>query len=473
MLDLDSINSFGCVEFDVAQNSKGQWVATPGPGWASIDGAPAKRIQGVLDLSLSVIWLSNLDQTTHWAAALYNIQQIKEAKYLRTDLNQIVRELGVSPKVVGPAHSAEAVAEVFGRVMRLAKGYCDKISWGRQTLLQGLTQGLGIYDEPYEDALMDEAFACSYQDRVDCGTSFASENGERWMTLRRPRLLHAQQLIGDAFLLPEGPWRFIGEKEMPRKEERFEWLQKTFSGMPYMVKVKNMNFYRPLEGESGDAKHLLKLGDSILPGRQRRQRQWLPMPELLYMSRFAEIEFDSICVGRQLNIMEKKIFPDMDYLMHHSYSWGILAENIWMAYASRSVNVKAQSKTLVSPRATWLRAVDRFYCFGAAKYMSGPKTKIMSYGTGSVTLACQESDMGEIIQHAIENGLQVPASSYMHWQKWDAKERAAQKSRQNMPTSIAELLGNNRPLTSDEERNRAASDMPTPKPLFLGDGQYE
>ena len=466
MIDLAMINAFGCVEFDVAQNAKGQWGAMPGAGWASIDGAPAVRVQGVSDLSLNVIWLSNLDQPTHWAAALYNTPQIKEARYLRTDLNQIVRELGVSPKVVGPTHSAEAVAEVFGRVMRLAKEYCNKLSWGRSSLLQELTHGLGLYDEPYEDALMDEAFACSYQDRVDCGATLSTDAGERWLTLRRPRLLHAQQLIGESFLVPQGPWKFIGEKDMPKKEERFEWINKNFGGAPYMVKVKSMNFYRQLEGDTCNPKTLLQLGDSILPGRQRRQRQWLPMPELLYMSKFADIEFDSVCVGRMFDIKEKSILPELDYMMHHSYSWGILAENIWMTYASRSINTKAQSKTLVSPRATWLRSIDRFYCFTSARYMSSPETKIMSYGTGSITLACKESDMGAVIQRAIENGLQVPASSYLHWQKWDAKEKAAQKSRQEMPLSLAALMSENRVLSRDEERNRAASDFPSPKPSF-------
>lgn len=469
MIELEKINQFGCVEFDVIQNEKGAWVATPGPGWASIDGSPAIRINSISDLKLDVIWLSNLEQTVHWAAALYNTPQIKEARYLRTDINQIVREIGVSPKVVGPAHSAEAVAEVFGRVMRLAKTYCDRLTWGRATLIQELAHGLGLFDEPYENALLDEAFACSYQDRVDCANSFSPDSGERWITLRRPRLLHAQQLVGDSFLIPRGPWKFIGERDMPKKEERFEWLKKNFGGGPYMVKIKSMNFFKPSNEEKFDPKSLLQLGDSILPGRQRRQRQWMPMPELLYVSRFADIEFDSVCVGSFFDEPEK-ILPDLDYLMHHSYSWGVLAENIWMTYASRSINTKAQSKTLVSPRATWIRSIDRFYCFSSAIAIASKETKIMSYGTGSITLACKEGDMGEVIRKSIDAGLQVPASSYHNWKRWEDKEKAAQKSRQALPTSIAELFAEGRSMTTEEERNKAASSLGSgfapPSPSF-------
>ena len=459
------INTYGCVLFDVVQNAHGEWQPQPGAGWASIDGEAAVRITGLSDLNLGVMWLSNLDQKVHWQATLFNVPQIKDSKYLRTSMEQVMREIGVSAKTVGPAHSAEAVAEVFGRIMRLAKEYCDRLGWGRATLMAELAQGLGLHDSPYDDPLLDEAFARSYQDRVDC-TKPSTSTGERWITFRRPRLLHAQQVIGKSFMVPHGPWKFVGEKDMPKKDERLAWVNQTFGGAPYMVKVKKLNFYRPLETDRFNPADLLKLGESILPGRQRLQREWIPMPELLYMSKFADIEFDSVCVGAYYDEPGFALLPELDYMMHHSYAWGILAENIWMTYASRSINNKAQNKTLVSARATWLRAIDRFYCFTAASQVSVPGNTVLFYGTGSVTVACPEPKMGEMIQHGVNGGLQAPASSYMHWRKWHEKEAAAQKTRQNMPTHLNDLLL--QPILTKTEQMKGEP-APTPKPSFAND----
>jgi hypothetical protein len=448
------IKNHGCVLFDVEQDlGSGEWRAKPGAGWASVDGDTAFRVARVEDLSKDVMWLTNLDRDVHWRATLYNVPQIKDSKYLRLGVDQLMREIGVSPKAVGPAHSAEAVAEIFGRIMRLAREQCDRLGWGRGDLIQELSQGFGIHDAPHEDPLLDEAFSRSYQDRVDC---HRPEKGDtsRWVTLRRPRLLHAQQIIGKSFMVPNGPWRFIGEKDMPtKKDDRVEWVHREFGGAPFMVKVRKINFFRPLETDSCNPADLLKLGESFLPGRPRAPREWMPMPELLYMSKFADIDFDSVCVGSYYDELGFDILPELNGMMHHSYAWGVLAENMWLTYASRSINRQTQNKTLVSARATWLRAVDRFYCFVAAHQMSIPDvSKVLFYGSGGVTVACKEPDIGRLIQHGVDCGLQSPSSSYLHWAKWGEKEKRAQELRQT--NDLQSMLGQ-----SFEATNRLTKDQ--------------
>ena len=463
MLFGQEITSYGCVQFDVAQNAKGQYHAVLGPGWASVDGQPAFRITGFSDLDLDIMWLTNLDQDTYWQAGLFNTPQIKEAKYLRIDFQQIVRELGVSPKMVSPAHSTEAVAEIFGRIMRLAKERFPNLGYGKSSLIQEISFAINLQDAGYEDSIVDEAFSCSFQDRVLCDSRYTPESGERWITFRRPRLFHAQQLIGEKLIIPKGPWTFIGERDMPPKESRMNWLLETFKGQPYMVKVKNLNFYSSLNTPTFNPANLLKLGESILAARQKRPRQWLPMPEFLYVSKFADVEFDSVCVGTEYENLEEPLLPDLDYVMHHSYAWGVLAENIWMTYASRSINPKAKSKTLVSARATWLRTIDRFYCFAAARAMSIPLVNVLSYGTGSVTVSCSEPNMGFVIDHAVKSGLQAPASSYMHWRSWRNKELAAG---QQVGSSTGELkdLISSQMSGNKEDKETKTKQFPTPKP---------
>jgi hypothetical protein len=450
-----NLSTYGAVLFDVERQANGAFIAKPGSGWASIEGEKAFRISGIHDLSLEVVWLTNLEQDIHWQASLFNIPQIKESRYLRVEMNQMMRELGVSPKTVGPAHSVEAIGELFGRIMRIAKQQYPKIDYGRSSLIGELTQAMGLHDEVYEDALFDEAFACSFQDRVECYKPDEIKQA-RWLTLRAPRVLHAQRLVGEDFMIPRGPWRFIGERDMPEKEKRMDWLEESFAGMPYMVKIKKMNFFKPAEGDLFNALELIKMGEAILPGRQRRQREWMPMPELLYVRRFAEVEFDSVCVGASYDLPETPMLPPLAHMMHHSYAWGVLAENIWMTMASRSINPHAKSKTMVSPRATWLRAIDRFYSFNAAVQMSLPGlTKILHYGHGSVTIACQEPDMGQIIEHAVKAGLQAPASSYMHWQKWKEKELRAHMERKTFTPAAwaSQIKPEQKPTAVEGERN--------------------
>jgi hypothetical protein len=423
----DGPKKYGCVQFDVVQKDSGQWLAEPGPGWASINGGAAKRIQGLQDLSLEVLWISNLEQSVHWAAGLFNTPQIKDNKYLRVKLDQISRELGISPKVVSPAHSSEGLSEVFSRVMMLAKYHWENIGWLKSSLMQELVAALGLVDEPYEDPLLEEVFALSYQDSVECAKP---EAGDRYVTFQRPRLLHAKQLIGDSLMLPVGGWSFVGERDMPKKEARFDWVMNAFKGRPFMVKIKKMNFYRRLDEENFDASYLIKLGESILPGRMRRQREWMTMPELLYVSKYADVDFDSVCVGSHYDEDGSVGLPPLHDAMDYSYSWGILAENVWMTYASRSINSKAKSKTLVSARSTWLKSYDRFYSFVAAQHMSLPgRTRVLSYGVGGVTLACKDPDLGDVIQHGLSGGLVAPASSYRHWKYWSEKEAIAIKQR--------------------------------------------
>jgi hypothetical protein len=427
---------YGCVQFDVVQNDQGKWQALPGPGWASVGGATAVRIQGLKDLNLDVLWLSNLEQTVHWAAGLFNTPQIKDNRYLRVRLDQIGRELGISPKVVSPAHSAEGLAEVFSRIMMLARQHWPQVGWLKSSLMQELSVALGIDDQPYEDPLLEEVFALSYQDIVECAKH---QEGERYITFQRPRLLHARQLIGESGMLPAGNWSFVGERDMPKKEARLQWVMTAFAGRPFMVKVKKINFYRRLEEESFDASYLLKLGESILPGRMRRQREWMPMPELLYVSKYADVEFDSVCLGSHYDEDVGVGLPPLHEAMDYSYSWGLLAENVWMTYASRSINTKAKSKTLVSPRATWLRSYDRFYSFASAQHMSLPsQTKVLSYGVGGVTLAVKDPDLGVVIQHGLSGGLVAPASSYRHWKYWQERETKALAERQKILKSAGQ-----------------------------------
>ena len=419
-----AFKSFGCVQFDVHHNPPNQWTPQVGSGWASEEGLPARRITGIKDLSEHTLWLTNLPQDVFYKSNLSVYRFLKDSRYLRTSVDQIVREVGINAKAVGPAHSTEGLAEEFSRIMRLAvEHYQIKIESG--ALIQDLTNALEIKDPPYEDSLLDDAFAGSYLDRVECIPIKDIPESERWLTLRRPRLIHAQQIIGKGFMIPNGPWRFIGEQDMPPKEERMEWLETSFKGIPFMVKIKKMDFFKSLETEHFKPSKLLNLGESLLPGRQRRQRTWVPMPELLYLSRFASVEFDSVCVGEYYDDMREDIMPELHYMMHHSYAWGILAENVWMAYGSRSVNPKSKNKTLISPRAAWIRAIDRFYCFSSAQQMSLPQTKVLSYGTGNITISCKESDLGSVIESAVAGGLQAPMSSYKHWSNWEEKERKA------------------------------------------------
>lgn len=391
---------FGCVLFDMTDSGDGKLIPVPGKGWASIAGGTVQRINSVDDLDSSIKWLSNLDRATFWRTGCVRLKKLRESSFLKTDLGQIMREVGIVPKRMTTAAACVALSEIFSRTMSWAMLHYDVDELAEQEWIDEVRSRLFPLDNPISMEV-DEALRRSYVDYIVCGSPRL--DGGRLVTLRRPRVAHAKSVLGTA--IPQGEWTFIQPDSMPDEHARLEWFWQMQK--PVLAKVAIKGF-----GERCPAHvpPLLQLGEALGEGGRKKERNWMSLQEIKYFSRYAKVEIQAAFVADGWASFHgaKKIL-ELGDLSNFSISLGLLAESHWMSLAGRSRNPATRSKNLVSPRASWFRATDRFLCFCSALPLAAAGFTVVSYGGGCVSVAVRPESMAELAEVAAACGLIVPA----------------------------------------------------------------
>ncbi len=396
---------FGCVMFDLQVSEDGKSIPMPGSGWASVEGGPAFRIKGTGDLSNSIKWLTNLSQQTLWKTGAVKQPKLKHSSYLRTDVGQIMKELGLYPPQTPIADICETLSMLFNKVMRLAIEFYNLKSFNQKELYSEIKLEV-LGDDRNISIHVDEALSRAYQDLVICEKSISKEKSS-FITLKRPRYFHAKSIIDTSIPFWNGDWRFISSEELPIGEDKkINFLMSL--DRPFVAKV-NVNKFNISEDLNVDLSKLLNLGEAMGEGGKTKERNWVCQPELLYLSRFADLTIEAVFVADGFQKLNENIkLPYLGELSDFSYSLGILAENFWIGLANRSINPQTRSKTLVSPRACWLKAADRFMTMTSAMMLASAGFEIASYGYGGVTVSVQEDSLEKLIELAPHAGLLVP-----------------------------------------------------------------
>jgi hypothetical protein len=396
---------FGCVMFDLQEAADGKYIPYPGSGWASIQGGSAFRIKSTSDLSSDVKWLTNLSLEILWKSGAHKQQKLKHSGYLRTELGQIMKELGLTPPKIPIAEVCEKISALFNKVMRLSIEFYGVKSFNNKDLLLEIRNELFKEDANISIAL-DEALTRAYQDLVICETPILKDK-QLFVTLKRPRYTHAQAILDVSLPIWNGDWNFYGSRDLPpSNEKKIEFLMNL--GNPFLAKISINRFYDDVS-LNVDLGKLLDLGEAMGEGGKTKDRNWVCQPELLYLCRFADVNIEAAFVADGYKELDIKL-PFLGDLSAWSYSLGLLAENVWMSLSTRSVNPQTRAKTLVSPRACWLKAADRFMTLTSAMMLSSAGFVVSSYGYGGVTIMLDESKIGELIELAPHAGLTVPMS---------------------------------------------------------------
>jgi hypothetical protein len=398
---------FGCVMFDLQEDQDGKLIPLPGSGWGSIEGGSAFRIKNTGDLSNEVKWLSNLSQNVLWKSGAVKQPKLKHSSYLRTDVGQIMKELGLTPPKVPIAEVCETLSEIFTKIMKLSIEFYGVKSFNQKELFSEIKLSI-LGDDRNISIHVDEALSRSYQDLVICEKPINTEKN-LFVTLKRPRYYHAKTIMDTSIPFWNGNWEFFGPDVLPNTtEKKIEYLMKL--ERPFVAKI-SINSFNHSNNFNVDLSKLLDLGEAIGEGGKTKDRNWVCQPELLYLSKFASLNIDAAFVadGYQ-NISENITLPYLGELSDFSYSLGILAENVWIGLANRSVNPQTRTKTLVSPRACWLKAADRFMTMTSAMMLSSAGFTVTSYGYGGVTIMLEESKIGQLIELAPHAGLTVPVN---------------------------------------------------------------
>lgn len=397
---------FGCVMFDLQDDGNGKSIPMPGSGWASISGDVAFRIKSSGDLSSDVRWLTNLSQDVFWKSGLVRQSKLKPSNYLRTDLGQIMKELGLYQPKVQIVEICQIIASFFSKIMKMAIKYYDISEFMQKDLATEIKHKL--YPNDVSISLpVDEALSRSYQDLVLCEKPITKEK-LNFVTLKRPRLFHAKSILDTAIPSYSNNWNFFGDDLMPvTTNEKIDFLVNM--NKPFIVKLEIKSFTNHETGM--DLSGLLNLGDTIGDGGKKKTRNWVCQPELLYLSKFADLEISAAFVANEYESLEKKAeLPDFGELSNFSYALGILSECLWVGLASRSINPKTRNKSLVTPRACWLKSTDRFMTLTSAMLLVSSGFHVINYGYGGVTVAVEDYRIKDLIEISSVAGLCAPLS---------------------------------------------------------------
>ena len=395
---------FGCVMFDLVENN-GETKPAPGSGWASIEGSPSSRIRNTGDLSSEVIWLTNLNEQVFFKTGTVKQKNLKYSGYLRTDVGEIMKELGLQVNKFQIAKITEIIAEIFNKVMRLAIEFYGVKTFFLKDLPSEIRNVL-FPDDLNISTPVDEALSRSYQDWVICERPLPKEK-MNFVTLKRPRYFHSKSILDTMIPFSSGDWEFFGASDLPiSTEDKIKFLMD--KGRPFIVKV-SINSFHHQPNINLELGRLLKLGEAIGEGGRLKERNWVCQPELLYLSKFASLNIDAAFMADEYQQLEKSVqLPFLGELSDLSYSLGILSECVWFGLASRSINPKNKSKTLVSPRACWLKSADRFMTLTSAMMLMSAGFIVTSYGYGGVRVMIEDYKLPQLIEIAPHAGLNVP-----------------------------------------------------------------
>lgn len=375
---------FGAVIFDEGDRT--------GPGWASTRGGPAVRIRGTGDLASDVYWWTNLTFVTFQKYSLFR-PNLKRADYMRPDMLQLHKELGLASSMVPPSRVAEITAELFDRIMRLAQKHYELTKPVEDSLSDDLFNVL-LRSERSLDPDLNAALGQSYQTWSICET--VSPTGSKIISFKRPRILHAQEVL--ATPVPGDQWELITEKDLPAESKRVDWLIN--QSRPALAKISVQQV------DPSVAKIIAYSGGA------NRERSWVSHPELLSLSRFANIKVDAVFLANDYTSLPlKKPLATGGVMGILSLSMGILAENYWVSLATSVVlNKKSREhkNTIYSPRAVWLSASDRFHMLMPALMMHASGFSVKAYGRGGVNVAVQRGLLDEARSCAIAAGLNAP-----------------------------------------------------------------
>lgn len=389
----------GAVLFDLKEQEDGQLRPALGAGWASLNGGKAFRIQSYEELDSNVIWICNLDRQTFWMAGCARIKRLKESIFFKTEMGALMRELGLVPKKNGPTYVVERLSSIYAHAFLLIKNHY-KCEFKDSELVDSLKRMLIPEDAPLGMEL-DEALSRAYADFIVC--SERKFEGHIRVQLHRPRLLHAKEVCDS--VIPSGEWEFWDDEKLPEKEIRLQWILE--QKRPVLAKVSIKGF---LEKCPSSMLPLLSLGDAIGTAGRKKERNWMTVQEIRYFARFVRLEIHCVFMAERFEpLYSSKEILELGPMSPMSTVLGLMAECHWMALSARSRHPVTKSKSMVSPRACWLRAADRFLCFSVAMTVAALGYNIISYGAGMITVSVPKEALLQLSQNASDLGLIFPA----------------------------------------------------------------
>lgn len=175
--------------------------------WASVAGAPARRVQSPHDLDSDVLWYTNLSHNQMWQARLHEDPKVRTSGWLRTSLFQLTDELGLDSQTVAPDVAASAIATVANRVVHVASR-----DYGvRPQSRYQLNDDFAVQLNAPKSAIADDYYDGCFKDIAEHVTVTVVPNQSHsayspTVTFRNNRVRHARELLATP-VPPDSGWR--------------------------------------------------------------------------------------------------------------------------------------------------------------------------------------------------------------------------------------------------------------------------
>jgi hypothetical protein len=386
------------VLFDSANNITvgDKTFASLDSGWASIAGERAVRVTSIHDLSSDALWVTNLTEEQFYRATLTSHPNFRSEGYLRSSLRHIYSELGVDPLQVSPDIVATVLATVVQRVIECSQTRY-RVNVRSKALNEDYALALGaprstIAPEIYP---MFEASAQHAYVRAVAANSYLNKG--QALTLRRNRLIHAQELLSQP-VPPDVAWEYIPRHKLPASKTELEsQLEHSRSAFLVRCEVTNVN---PLIAD------VLSIG-----GGARVIRDWLTDIEWHHAREWADIEYKGqlLCSVPSSLLSQAKGLPSGDYAPL-SFTCCIVSEQIWTAMAMKR---GPRDDARYTAAAAWLRARDRTVMFVYAQKLHAKGLAVWGYGGGNVVITYPEGGLRHALEVSTDIGLLAPASKLL------------------------------------------------------------
>lgn len=385
----------GAIVFDpstVMQTRDQRAVAIVG-GWAAVAGGSAIRIQGISNLPSDVVWMTNLRYDDFRALRLFAHANFRCDGWLRSNFDQIARELGLETSTGKAKDTAEAMAWIGHRVIAYACREHGVALKSHYKLNDDYAVRLGLDRSRIDNAHHATFASVSEHPMVAVIQPVAlSRNTAPIIPLRFNRLGYARHMLSHK-VPPDTGWKLM-TKAAPQSEwERME--------QPFMVRCRITNVKEQVAA-------ILGWGSGA-----KGVREWLTDVEYRTVIQYASVEVRSalVCEEPFVSLGEYAALLPATGLSDLSISLGLVAEQVWTSLMNKQPRIGDANGT--TARAAWLRSIDRMTMFDfAMRMISRRNLPIMSYGMGALSVRAPEGALPSIIDTAVDVGLMPPVGAF-------------------------------------------------------------
>lgn len=392
-----SIKRYGVVRFDAQDPTGG--------GWASVGGGRAFRVSSVGDLDNSTLWWSSLGFNAMLDSGLNKTPYIKRASYLnswaRDGMNEICVGWGWLRRSYTESDIARNLSAIFDHTMRfVAANYPLDASRapGHDNLADELRCLMLPERDPRLSREVDSAVSAAHMYFNYCVTPRFPREGFSEVLFSVPPVRYAQEILGS--IVPVDQFEFFSDDRLPPQHARVEWA--TQEPRPVLCRVTVSN-------ASPEVSSIIAYGNGAKEGSNRA---WLSQPEVLLVSKFANVEIDSAFVfAGYEHLPESCRLPAFTAMQAMTPTAEIVASNHWLGLCRNNpYRLEPSRDRVVSPRAAWMSAIDRFLMFTYARQLHDRGMAVRRYGAGGVTVVVPDGNYRDAYEVACELGLMAPTT---------------------------------------------------------------